>query len=193
MARPQTVTDEELHDAAREVFLRFGPQASLAKIARKVGVTPSALIQRAGSKEALLKTALGWRVPAELQEIMSGPHPGAIHPQLVRLLRDAYQSFSGAVPTLIARKLSPTQFRATPLARQARQDVAAWLRRAQQSHGLVTVDPETVADLLLCSMEAKALLTWLLGEAAPVQPHWEQDTVNALWPVQTTPPPRRRP
>jgi len=55
--RPQKVTDEEVFAAAQRVMSRRGPhELTLADIAAEAGVTPGRLVQRFGSKRALLVT-----------------------------------------------------------------------------------------------------------------------------------------
>lgn len=55
MARPRTVSDEEILAATARVVARLGPfQFTLADVAREVGVTASAIAQRFGTKRALL-------------------------------------------------------------------------------------------------------------------------------------------
>jgi AcrR family transcriptional regulator len=55
MARPRTVEDREVLAATARALGRVGPlRVTLGDIADEVGVTPSALVQRFGSKKALL-------------------------------------------------------------------------------------------------------------------------------------------
>jgi len=55
MARPRKATDQDVFAAVHRVISRQGPaQVTLTEIAREAGVTPSALIQRFGSKRDLM-------------------------------------------------------------------------------------------------------------------------------------------
>jgi D-glucosaminate-6-phosphate ammonia-lyase len=58
--RPRKVSDAEIHAATRRAMSRVGPKAlTLADIAGEAGVTAGALVQRFGSKRALLLAVAG--------------------------------------------------------------------------------------------------------------------------------------
>jgi AcrR family transcriptional regulator len=58
--RPRKVSDEEVFGAVLRVMHRVAPaQVTLTQIASEAGVTPSALVQRFGSKRALLLEVIG--------------------------------------------------------------------------------------------------------------------------------------
>jgi AcrR family transcriptional regulator len=52
--RPRTTSDEAILSAAYRVVSRLGPNLTLADVAREAGVSPATLVQRFGSKRALL-------------------------------------------------------------------------------------------------------------------------------------------
>ena len=59
MARPRTVTDEAILDAAMALMHRAGPEAlSFAAVGKAVGLSPATLVQRYHSKEAFLRATL---------------------------------------------------------------------------------------------------------------------------------------
>lgn len=55
MARPRTITDERLLNAAGEVIGRVGPGFTLAQVAAEAGVAVGTVAQRFGSKNGLLQ------------------------------------------------------------------------------------------------------------------------------------------
>ena len=59
MPRPKTITDEQLLDAARKVFLSKGYSGSTVHIAREAGVSEGTLFKRFPTKVALFRAALG--------------------------------------------------------------------------------------------------------------------------------------
>lgn len=59
MARPRTVTDDAILDAALAVMHREGPEAlTFAAVGKAVGLAPATLVQRYPSKEAFLRATL---------------------------------------------------------------------------------------------------------------------------------------
>ena len=59
MPRPRTIPDEALLDGALAVMRRAGPEgATFAAVAAETGLSPATLVQRFGSKAALMQAAL---------------------------------------------------------------------------------------------------------------------------------------
>jgi AcrR family transcriptional regulator len=58
MARPVTITDESLLEAARDVFLDHGILATTAEVARRAGVSEGTLFKRFRTKEQLFHAAM---------------------------------------------------------------------------------------------------------------------------------------
>src|SRR3712207_4659504 len=54
MARPRTISDDDIRQAARAVFVEHGASAPVSLIAERLGVTHAALFGRAGTKDQLL-------------------------------------------------------------------------------------------------------------------------------------------
>ena len=57
--RPKIKTDEQLLAAARSAFIEFGGAVSTTVIAENAGVSQATLFKRFGTKEQLMKRALG--------------------------------------------------------------------------------------------------------------------------------------
>ena len=59
MARPRTIADEAILDAAMSVMYEQGPDAlTFAAVSKVIGLSPATLVQRYGSKEAFVQAAM---------------------------------------------------------------------------------------------------------------------------------------
>jgi AcrR family transcriptional regulator len=59
MSRPKTITDEQLLNAARKIFLTEGYSASTVGIAREAGVSEGTIFKRFPTKAAFFRAAMG--------------------------------------------------------------------------------------------------------------------------------------
>src|SRR5215467_1285103 len=59
MARPVSIRDETIIEAAREVFLERGIQATTAEVAERAGVSEGSVFKRFKSKSELFRAAMG--------------------------------------------------------------------------------------------------------------------------------------
>jgi AcrR family transcriptional regulator len=58
MARPVSISDDTILEAARALFVEKGPRATTAEIAQRAGVSEGILFKRYGNKAALHKAAM---------------------------------------------------------------------------------------------------------------------------------------
>ena len=112
MGRGRQVTDDELLEAAREVFLEHGPSASVALVAEKVGITGPAIFRRMGSKQNLMVRALTHGFGASFVGVLqSGPRAEVpVREQLgviVRVLRQDIEALLPCLTTLRAAGMEP--------------------------------------------------------------------------------------
>jgi len=167
--RPQKVSDDDVFAATQRAMERLAPaQLTLAEIAAEAGVTAGALVQRFGSKRALL-LALAHRFGGGAKELMDGLRRK--HRTPLATLR-AYARCMGdlaASPEALARNLAYLQidlidpdFRA-PLvenARATRAELEALITEAVGKKELVRdVDARSLARTVE-TIVSGALLTW---------------------------------
>src|ERR1700682_784617 len=124
--RPRKVTDSQLFAATHAVMSRVGPrELTLAAIAKEAGVTAAVLVQRFGSKRALL-LALSEKYASAAGEIIAAL--AKQHASPLAALRAYADCMAGmaAAPAALARSLAYLQIDLTdpdfrkPLVRQAR-------------------------------------------------------------------------
>lgn len=163
MARPRSITDEQIRRAAREVFLEHGPSAPVSRVAQRLGVSHAALFQRAGSKEQLMLQALEPGRPPGLERLLAPPQadvPGA----LVAILGDLMGFLHQLVPSLVVLRAAGHSVEDLPGAAEGppppvllRQALTRWLEATDLELG----SPRAIAEGLLGAMEARCFNAYL--------------------------------
>lgn len=166
MARPRQISDEQIAAAAREAFVERGPGAPVSLVAKKLGVSHAALFHRVGTKENLMRSALGPRPPPVLMDLERSPAASPLRPQLLAILTALSAFHRQVVPGLWVLRSSgmprPPDS-GTPPPVRLRALLAAWLKRARATHGLKLARPDVIAEALLGAIEARCFNTHLGG------------------------------
>ena len=163
------VTDDQIFAAAQRAMTRRGPhELTLADIAAEAGVTPGRLVQRFGSKRALLLT-LAERFAGSSGAVFAGLRAAHARPLAVVRAYATCMADLAATPEALARNLAYLQidltdpeFRAHLLtnARATRREIEKLLRAAVADGDL---RPETNVRALSRAIEAViggSLMTW---------------------------------
>jgi AcrR family transcriptional regulator len=189
--RRQKVTDDEIFAAAQRAMTRRGPhELTLAHIAGEAGVSPGRLVQRFGSKRALL-LALAERFAGSAGTVFAGLR--AAHRRPLATLRAYAQCMAGlaATPDTLSRNLAYLQidltdpeFRAhlQANARATRLEIASLLRAAV-AEGVVRGDVD--APRLARTIEAVingSLMTWACYREGPAAAWIRRDLEAVLQP-----------
>lgn len=172
MGRPREVTDEQILTAARRCFLERGAGVSAADIAKELGVSHTTLFNRFGSKEGLMRAALGPpsdKVPwvAALEQ---GPDARPLRTQLVehaRLMSTYFQELQTGFGVLQAAGLdvgkAHKKSKRGTAPEEAYQALAGWLTRAQRQKRLGRCDVHTLASTLLGALQGWAFTVRVCG------------------------------
>jgi AcrR family transcriptional regulator len=189
--RPRSRTDAQVFAATLRVLGRLGPQRmTLADVGAEAGLAPSTLVERYGSKRALLLAS----VRASVVEV--GPAFGADMPALDALV-EGLVALSRPLHTrralanhlaLLAHDVSDPDFR-----RVARQHAAARLARLRallfeaQAAGevLASTDPETLAGVVDRAYNG-ALITWAVAGTGPLETRLREAIAAVLDPWRAT-------
>lgn len=170
MARPRSITDEEIHQAAREVFIEHGPNAPVSLIAERLGVSHAALFGRVGTKEQLLLEALCPGRPLAVERFTESPPAEGARDRLIEILTELMAFFQRVVPNLVVLRAAghsmaelPPREGAPPVA--LRWSLTRWLERASEVGALPPVRSWAVAEGLLGAMEARCFNRYLGGGA----------------------------
>jgi AcrR family transcriptional regulator len=101
MARPVTIRESDLLEAARQVFLEKGTQATTAQVAQRAGVSEGTLFKRFGTKAELFRAAMSngeARAPAVLAELDERVGKHDVEHNLVVLGDDLVAFFERMLP-----------------------------------------------------------------------------------------------
>ena len=179
MGRRRQVSDQEISEAAREVFLDRGPKAPVAMVAKKLGVSTATLFQRTGSKQQLMLMALQPEVTV-ITEIDRGIQPGVpVRHQLSQILIELNEYLgtiiSGSI-TLRAARIEAELPEPTPS--KLRALLTQWLQDAAAA-GLVRVkDARTTADVLIGTLESRHIHAYMQQEQLSSKQH--RDYIRAM-------------
>lgn len=191
MGRPKEITDAEILVAARRCFLARGAGVSAAEIAGELGVSHTTLFNRFGSKEGLMRAALGppEKVPW-VAALDAGPDERPIRAQLIehaQVMAAYFQELQGGFAVLHAAGVKPRRPHGKntgePPPVQALRALTAWLKRAQKKKLLAKCDVDTLASTILGALHGWAITARVCGEAttlAAAERHVER-FVDLLW------------
>lgn len=107
--RPTSIREEEILDAARDVFREEGHATTTAKIAKRAGVSEGIIFYRYQSKDALLVAVIHRETqpPGLLREIAADVAKRSVAENLERLVETLLESVSRAHPFLELAMTSP--------------------------------------------------------------------------------------
>ena len=171
MARPRTISDDQILTTARECFLEHGPSVSTDVIAEQLGVSSQALFKRFHNKHELMMAAITPCAQAPwIPLVDAGPDDRSVEDQLTEILTELADFFVD-----IARRMSVLRWSGIePRQLMDRFDeppplvdirvIAGWLERAAQRGLIREVDYRATAMLMLTSMHGPAMLTDMLGQ-----------------------------
>ncbi len=171
MARPRSITDDEINKAARDVFVEHGPGAPVKLVAEKLGVSHAALFGRAGSKEQLMLDALSPGQPRAVEWLSEPPPRHGVEQRLVEILIDLMEFFQRIVPNLVVLKAAGRSMSDLPSGDgppppvALRNALASWLQAAVNADSLEPLHCAAVAEGLLGAMEARCFNAYLGGAA----------------------------
>jgi AcrR family transcriptional regulator len=102
MARPVTISEDKILEAARALFTAKGPRATTAQIAARAGVSEGTLFKRYGSKAALHKAAMTSGGAGDwIQRQMRAQAPLRTQADLARFIRWQTKTLRDVVPVVI--------------------------------------------------------------------------------------------
>lgn len=102
MGRSRTITDEQILEAAREVFLAEGFGGSTLEIARRAGISEGSIFKRFPTKEKLFFAAMGiLDVPEWVKQLKTLPGQGELKENLVALSLEIIEFQRDVLPRIL--------------------------------------------------------------------------------------------
>lgn len=189
MTRPITISDEQILEAARTVFLKDGINASTVEIARLADVSEGSIFRRFATKDALFRAAIKPpSVPSWVRELDVLSGQGEMRDNLIRLVRAIIHFAQERIPFAMlgwshkpsSDSVSPDE--EAPIVRDSRR-LARFLQQEVERGRLRPCQVEMVARLLL-----GPCLNLVLDSVVNKQPLTDEETsrftadlVETLW------------
>ena len=179
MGRRRQVSDREISAAAREVFLDRGPEAPVAMVAKKLGVSSATLFQRTGSKQQLMLMALQPEC-TPVTELERGLQPGVpVREQLTHVLIEINEYLGTIISgSMVLRAARIEAELPEPTPSRVRALLAAWLTQAASARLLAVTDPHTTADVLIGTLESRHIHAYMQQQVLLSQQH--RDYIRAM-------------
>jgi AcrR family transcriptional regulator len=191
--RPQIITDDELLEAARAVFLEQAVGATTAAIARKARVAESVIFHRYKTKEALFLAVLDReaRVPPILSGLEARLGKGRLEDTLFDVGMGIVEHIRVLMPffmvaSMMARaaswkldKLEERMRNPPPAFERAAELLARYLDAEAEGGRLRKADAEAVARVYLAALHQHVMEAyWWSGQE--ISPHASPDFVRSL-------------
>lgn len=165
--RPRQVSDAQICETARDVFVRQGPHAPISAIAERLGVSSAALFKRFGSKDSLMLAALAPPPLTSLswfQQLEAGPlldldakiqlHQVAV--EIARFLEMMVPQIACLAASGIAPVRAATLHHPIPVPVQTQRCLAAFIEKAQDQKKLQSGNATKMAYALLGALHMRA-------------------------------------
>lgn len=186
MASRVRVTDEQLIDAARTVFLRDGVDATASAVAAQAGVSEALIFKRFGTRDALIARAMQSSRPAWVAEL--DVPSDDLREHLERVAHGMIASMRAEMPrTMLSWSRKPGELfnhipgEPPPVA--GMKVLSAWFEREMRAGRMRPSDPEILARVF-----SGAIVAFSMAEMTGLALHMPLATttfvrglVDALW------------
>ena len=213
MARPTTLSDPKILEAARAVFLERGIAATTAEVARKAGVAEGSIFKRWPTKQELFYAALtpDTKEPEWLQTLARRAGRGDVRETLTDVAMEAIDFFRKLLPLFMMCWSNPSSNGVpTPLDRpnsppiRILKRVAAFFEAEMNAGRMARRDAEVVARAFIGPIQNFAFLELLdrKHEELPLPAEmFVRSLVHLLWhgvrparaPSKKSPPVKKKP
>jgi AcrR family transcriptional regulator len=161
--RPVTLTEEDLLDAAREVFLERGLDATTFEIAARAKISESVIFHRYKTREALVIAVFERQIvmPAAFERLAAQVGEGEIADHLFEVGSGMIELMRGVLPFMMMAFSSPTKLthfhervcKPHPIRQRMIRLVSGYFEAEVRKGRLRAVDPEILARTFLGAVQ----------------------------------------
>jgi AcrR family transcriptional regulator len=194
MARPTRISDEHILEAARAVFLEYGPAATTAEVARRADVAEGSIFKRFATKADLFRAAMQSELddPEWIAMLVAASDDADPRLLLLEVGMQAVAFFRRIMPLMMMQWSSGKTYGGLPEALQgpkspplrALKALSAFIQRQNKAGKMRAPQPEIVARMLLGSIQSFVFFEILLRAQAkmplPVEDYL-RGLINVLW------------
>jgi AcrR family transcriptional regulator len=170
MTRPTTITTEQILDAAREVFLAKGIQATTAEVARRAGIAEGSIFNRFRTKQELFLRAMEPTLqdPEFLRKLEQRVGNGEVRENLLEFGNEMLAFLRGIVPLMMMSwsnrecGLPPHLAAPDPPPVRALRRITAYFEAEMALGRLRRHDPEILGRVFMGSLQNYVFLELLL-------------------------------
>lgn len=188
MARPPKISDEQILEAAREVFLEYGYGGSTLEIAERAGISEASIFKRFSTKERLFFASMGVPdVPGWVSELNVLVGKGDLKQNLVNMCIQILDFFREMMPRLMQLQARGKAL-PRPGSKNAKhtQDINAIARFLQQEINqgrLGACEPRIVAQIIIGTLMNYIFLEQIDARTGQSEDDlkFAQSLVDALW------------
>jgi AcrR family transcriptional regulator len=183
MARPASISNQQILDAARAVFLAHGfGKASTAEIAHRAAISEGSIFNRFPTKDALFRAAMDNAQPPALK-LDRYVGQGDVRQNLVRITVDSIHFLSNLLPTLMLRWSEREAARGATVCSRPREILVALTAffKAEKRLRRVGGDPAITARLFMGAVWNYCFLHTVAGFRAMSVKTFATRMVDGLW------------
>jgi AcrR family transcriptional regulator len=183
MARPPSISNQQILDAARAVFLAHGlAKASTVAIAQRAGVSEGSIFNRFPTKEALFRAAMDDAQPPALT-LDSYVGQGDLRENLMRITVESVHYLNNLLPKLMLRWSERDREPRAKVCTRPREILNSLTTffKAEKALGRVGGDPPIIARMFMGSVWNYCFLQTVAGDRSLSAKTFATRLVAGLW------------
>jgi AcrR family transcriptional regulator len=183
MARPPSISNQQILDAARAEFLAHGfTKASTVNIARRAGVSEGSIFNRFATKDDLFRAAMD-DAPPPVFSLDRYIGESDLRKNLVRITIESVHYLNGLLPKLMLRWSERERAARAKVCNRPREVLRALTAffKAEKALGRVGGDPPIIARMFMGSVWNYCFLRTVAGDRSMSAKVFAERLIAGLW------------